>query len=140
MLMLVGLLGSLLTAGCSSSSNQGPPWNAGQAALAKVVDAYVNAQQRLNRPPRGVEDLRSHLAGNPDEALRSPVDGEPYVIVWGTDVRTPTISGDTLPIFIYERKGKDGRRHAADVMLGMPVLSEQEFRTAQFAGGHRPGP
>lgn len=137
-LLLIVLLSGVQAAGCSSG-NQVPPQDPSRSALAKVVEAYMGAQQRLNRPPKNAEELRPHLAGNSD-ALRSPNDGEPYVIVWGVDLRTPTIQGDSLPIFIYERKGKNGRRYAADVMLGTPILSDQEFRAAQFAGGHRPAP
>lgn len=130
---------SLAIAGCSGST-QGPPQAAGRAALARVVEAYGKTQDHLKRPPRNLEELRPHLGGSADELLRSPEDGEPYVILWDVDVRTPSLTGSTLPLFIYERKGTNGRRFAADVMLGLPHLTEAEFRAASFARGHKPAP
>src|SRR5262249_14836427 len=122
---------------CSSNSAVPPP-DAARENLSHIVEAYLKAHERLGRPPQKLDDLRPHLKA--DDVLRSPHDGERYVIVWGVNLRTPQFEGASLPVFIYERKGKGGRRYVATTLLSTPVLTDEEFRQAQFALGHRPGP
>ena len=65
--------------------NNGP---AGVRNLRSVAKAYSVTATRV-RPPTCVEDIMPVLKeiGDPGELLRSPRDGQPYVIVWGIDYR-----------------------------------------------------
>ena len=61
-----------------------------------LVDAVmdlpeVQASHRLERAPKSFEEIKPDLDGPvSDDLLRSPNDGEPFVILWGVDfVRLP---------------------------------------------------
>jgi hypothetical protein len=52
--------------------------------LAKTGFAYFEAKQKLGRSPKGTEDLKPHLEREEDS--KSPRDGQPFEIAWGTEV------------------------------------------------------
>src|SRR4051812_43883310 len=68
--------------------------------VGAIQYAYLEASQKLKRPPAKVEEIRPYLQklGNPDELLVSPRDGKPYVIVWGLDLEKGY--GEENPVFI----------------------------------------
>ncbi len=102
--------------------------------LACVAMAYKQVAGQGN-PPRSINEIMPVLEkmGDPQTLLRSPRDGQPYVIVWGIDFRKVMagrnkMSPGNMPIIAYEQQGKDGKRMAID--LGMKV---KEYTAEEFA-------
>ena len=72
--------------------------------LRFVRDSYFDARQALDRPPRSKEELVPYLKkfGDPAQLLRSPDDGEEFVIVYGID---PLAMESIDQVWAYERHG-----------------------------------
>ena len=108
-----------------------------QEALRTIAAAYGAAIAKRGKPPAGPDDIKPFLpAGvSVDDALRSPRDGQPFVVLWGADPRTGM---DAKPLVIaYEPQGKDGRRMVFTAM-GVFAMSDAGFREARFPEGHTP--
>lgn len=108
-----------------------------QEALRGVAAAYNAVIARRGKPPAGPDDIKPFLAEGTslDDALRSPRDGEPFVIVWGAD---PRKGMDVKPLVIgYEARGKNGRRMVFTAM-GVFAMEDAGFKTARFPEGHSP--
>jgi hypothetical protein len=92
-----------------------------------------------HRPPRDANDLRRFfkelgVGGDPDQVLRSPRDGQPYVILFGA----PLDATGAHTILAFERQGAEGRRYVLTVARGVKLLTQEEFDRAAFAQGHDP--
>src|SRR5262245_41109522 len=97
---------AIAIAGCGGASPnlpEGPPTS--YQNLGAINAAYVKATQTLGRPPRGREELVRFLqdVGDAAKILRSPDDGEDYVILWNVPPR------QIGTIVAYEKRGKDGK-------------------------------
>lgn len=94
--------------------------------LGAIQYAYQEATRTLRRPPRHLQEIKSHLAelGNPDELLVSPRDGQPYVILWNIDLETA--STDPPTIYAFEKVGVDGKRYVLS-NLDIAPLADEEF-------------
>jgi len=109
-----------------------------------IASAYDIVQSGKNRPPKDIDELRkvltelhdAKLMPAPDDVLISSRDGLPYVIVFGLSLGAQ-VSHD---IFIYEQRGFDGQRYVMTMSRNVQQLSEDGFRGATFAKGHRPAP
>jgi hypothetical protein len=137
---VAGLWLSLAVAGCSGA---GGPGNVDVARqnLQKIGTAYARATTTLNRPPKDVNDLVASLKeqGDTPEILRSPNDGEDYVILWGYDFRHPTPTpGGAQVVLAYEKSGKGGRRYVLQLPSQVTVMTSDELQKAPFPPGHRP--
>ena len=101
--------------------------------LSQIGSAYSDFIAKKGKPPAGEKDLRPFLQerGDPDALLRSPEDGQPYVILWGVDYRALPIKRMPPPIIAYQKDGKDGRRFALTVM-GVAPFTDAEFQAADF--------
>ena len=121
----------LYSSGCKSNRPEKATLESSRN-LAAIRDAYFKAIDKQRRPPASREEILADVkdAGDPDEILRSPLDGQDYVILWGTDPRA-----NPVPVVAYERLGKDGWRY---VLRGHVVffLNEEEFRKLPFPQGH----
>ncbi len=53
--------------------------------------------------------------GDTPEILRSPADGEEFVIHWGVDYRKYLGKSGGLPVLAYEKAGKGGFRYVLQV-------------------------
>jgi len=78
--------------------------------------------------------------GDPDKLLRSPIDGEEFVIIWGVDPRTEPPMDGKLPILVYEKKGIGGKRYVWQLPTRIVAMTDDELRTAYFPGNHRFSP
>jgi hypothetical protein len=130
-------------AGCGSSTETNVvPLTASEKNLKDVVLAYLDAQEVLHHYPKNAEELKPYLKrfGDPDQLLKSPTDGEPYVILWGTDLSRggPTPYQQMFPIFGYEKKGSGGKRAIVDVRGRPLTVPTEDFPKLTFAGGHKP--
>ena len=120
----------LVLAGCSSSPAVKPDETQN---LRKIQTAYDAAARQLGRPPANLDELRPHLAslGDADAILRSPRDGQPYVIVWGVDPRQARTMPP--PLVAYEKAGANGKHYALTVM-GVVPMSDAELANVLPAG------
>lgn len=127
------LLAILLSAsaGCSSKPSADVAAVDETENLYKIERAYDAATKRLNRPPADVEQLKPFLRehGDPDTILKSPRDGQPYVIIFNADIR----KGFEMPppIVAHEKAGVNGKRYVLTVM-GVVSMSDEEFAKAKF--------
>lgn len=109
------------------------------ANLRKIGQAYELAADLRNRPPRTVEEVRRMFkelgeTRAPDELLRSPRDGQPYVIVFGAAFDVD--DRDTL--LAYEKNGAEGARYVLTLGREVKLMKDEEFARASFAKGHKP--
>jgi hypothetical protein len=127
--------------GCRDGTNV-VPLSGAEKNLKNIVLAYHDAHSGLGHAPKDADELKPFLKpfGDPDALLNSPNDGEPFVVVWGTD---PTRGGPTgyqgmWQIIAYEKKGSGGKRAVVDVRGRPLTVPEDDFRALKFAGGHNP--
>ncbi len=135
----VGLFLILILAGCQSG---GPVSNGreGQDANLRTIGiAYAEATRSLGHPPRNREELLPSLQthGDPKALLVSPVDGQPYVVLWEVDLEKG-IPGSNEPVVLaYEQRGQSGNRFVLTA-LGPVTMTPSEFHNANFPHGHQP--
>lgn len=125
------ILVACLLLGCSANPPAVPPISEADN-LSHIDRAYHAALQKLNRPPANLEQLRPFLAefGNPDEILKSPRDGESYVIIYGIDLRKPFPMPP--PVWAHEKTGLNGKRWCMTA-LGPIQMTDAQFAQTTFA-------
>lgn len=104
-------------------------------AILHVGRAYRDAYTARKKPPASTRDLKPYLAkfGDPDKALISPRDGQPYEITWGVVPNRPPRSITVSPFLVWEKSGKDGKRYVLDFLFRVRCLTEEEFETLRGA-------
>jgi hypothetical protein len=134
----------LVTAGCGRSGPGAAKIDDVRQSMQRIGVGYNQATLKLGRPPRDLDELLPFLRdpqqpGDVKDLLRSPNDGEEYVIIWGVDfgelskqVPNPYV------IFAYEKHGKGGQRHAMQLPNFVSVMTDAEFQKGRFPPGHRP--
>ena len=108
-----------------------------QEALRTIAAAYNACIAKRGKPPAGPDEIVPFLPKDtsPNDALRSPQDDQPFVIIWGTD---PRKGMDVNPLVIgYEAQGKNGRRMVFTAM-GVFSMTDSRFKEARFPEGHTP--
>ena len=102
---------------------------AAQENLRLIGVAYGKATIGLHRPPANLQEFLPYLKqqGDTEKLLRSPIDGEEYVIYWNKDLMASR-PGDE-PVLAHEKQGEGGRRY---VLHGRYVerLSEEALQKA----------
>ncbi|MFM9067863.1 MAG: hypothetical protein ACKOUR_11115 [Planctomycetota bacterium] len=135
---------SVVLVGCGPAKPVVFPENKFEQQLQRIGAAYSQASVKLGRPPSGPEELMEFLqvTGGPSaaETLRSPHDGEDYVIVWNVDFRQLAMSGANVNdvIIAYEKRGKNGTRYVMKPPSHVTQISDLEFKSAKFPPGHQP--
>ena len=130
---LVALAG-LLAAGCTPAEIRAQkPMDPAMERLLAVSFAYGQFHQAKGREPRGPDDLRGLLAA---DALVSPRDGEPFVILWGAEFMPPLGQDARRPILAYEKRGRDGSRYVLTALGYVELLTDDELRSSIFPPGH----
>jgi hypothetical protein len=133
---IVLLLITLLS-GCSGDSDEVTPEVEVGGDLFTIAEAYRLATEKNGQPPKGPDELKPFLPQDADQdaLFRSVRDGEPFVIIWGTD---PREGMDTKPLVIgYEKEGKGGDRFVFTAM-GVMQMTDDDFAEARFPAGHKP--
>jgi hypothetical protein len=135
----------LVLAGCGSPAKPVvAPVDNSRQNLQKIAISYFRAAQKLERPPKSVEELMPFLQEGLDPAaardvLRSPNDNQDYVIVWGVDFfQLAKAGGNPSVVFAYERAGKGGKRYVLKAPSEVLVMTNAEFKQAPFPPGHQP--
>lgn len=107
--------------------------------LMKIGNAYTAYLEETGQPPRSEKQLRQALAeqGNPDELLRSPRDGQPFVICWGVDLFGGLDWAQNTPVLAYEKQGTGEKRYVLTAIRSVQEISEDEFQQASFPPGHQ---
>ncbi len=110
--------------------------------LMHVGSAYNRFNAKYAKAPAAAADLKPFLQefGNPDDLLRSPRDGAPYVICWGVNLLVPQPWVQSTGILAYEQRGVQGKRYVLTTMRSVVLMTDDEFRQASFPPGHRPPP
>jgi hypothetical protein len=128
----------LLLAGCSGkpADYQRAP---AEDRLYRIGKAYVQASHRLGRAPNSFEEIKANVEGDAgDDLLRSPRDGDKFVILWGVDyVKLPPGRDDPFTVGGYEKRGADGARYVLRFPLSVVKMSDEEFKKAVFPPGHK---
>lgn len=132
-LFALGLLGLV---GCGPRVIERETSDHGGDHLVTLTRVYTAAQRGLGRPPRGVDDLKSAAKefGDVDTLLKSPIDGQPYVIVWGVDLGN---APNPTMVVAYEKIGAGGVRYVM-TPTGVRKLTDVEFARAEFPPGYKP--
>jgi hypothetical protein len=130
--MLVSLAILAGAVGCNSGVTT-PPMKESTRNL-KVIDiAYKKAMKENGKPPQSLAEIMPFLKeeGEPADFLRSPEDGQEYVIHWGMD---PNVN--PFQVLAYEKEGKNGKRY---VLWGKAVffMRDEEFKEAPFPPGYK---
>jgi len=101
--------------------------------LHRIGQAYENASNRLGRPPKSMEEIRPAFdeLGFPIGNLTSPVDHEPFVIIWDVDVSV----APTNAVLAYQRSCVGGQRLVLAVG-GVKVVKIGEEADLLFPPGH----
>jgi hypothetical protein len=97
----------------------------GREHLLALGGAYSKAAQSLGHAPQDLDEILPFMptkSADKASVLRSPDDGEEYVVYWGTD---PVAVGYT-PLIAHEKQGRSGKRY---VLLGRFVehMSQDQF-------------
>jgi len=121
----------LAAAGCGPATIRSEtPMEPVAARLLALGQAYSQFTFERGQPPRGPADLRGRVEG--DDAFVSPRDGEPLVIFWGIDLRSPPTWATGRPVLAHEKTGVDGRRHVLTTMRNVELLDDDAFRASSF--------
>jgi hypothetical protein len=132
-------LAPLGIAGCGSDEIP----DTAETRLYAIAEAYCNLQDMPGgKPPATLDELRTmlaefHEAGmgrDPDLMLRSPRDGQPFVIILGQHVSLQ--GGDA--IWVYEQQGAEGTRYVMTLNRTVKQVPHENFAQASFVKGHKP--
>jgi hypothetical protein len=129
------LLGITVAAGCDGGTRVIPPTDA--SYLRGIVRTYVTAAQNLGRPPKDIEEIKAIYAPvdpDPSKYVRSPRDGEEFVVVWGLDLN----SASAETVVAYEREGVDGKRMVVTADSTVKEVTDDELKQMKFPKGYKP--
>jgi hypothetical protein len=131
------LLAALGLFGCASKPVD-PPRAPAEEQLYRIGRAYVQATYRLGRGPTDFEEIKPNIEGPvSDDLLRSPHDGEPFVIHWGVDFgKLPPGRESPFTVAAYEKNGVDGNRYVLRFPLQILKMDEEAFKKAIFPPGY----
>ena len=128
-------------AGCSTDAEtEEEPVVKNFYELAQAHTAYMGVTN--GKPATEPEQLKqqlvylheAELGRPPEEVLVSPRDGLPIVVILGVDFNSDAKS----TIWAYEQKGVDGKRYVMMLSRDVSLISDEEFKSATFAKGHKP--
>jgi hypothetical protein len=138
--LIVSSLVILFLTGCLVKS--GPREDETTMDMRHIARVFESIQGFYNRPPKDLEEIKKYLTDYHTDGLNEPADkvltssrdGEPYVIIIGSQFGTGM--GDE--IVMYEKRGAEGKRYVMFTDRSVRQLTDDEFKQATFAKGHRP--
>jgi len=106
--------------------------------LRNLVAAYMQTATDLGRMPRSIVEIKPALKclGDPEQLVRSPRDGQIYVLVTGGQLDGHR--SETSAVLAYERAGVDGSRLVVDSQRRVWEVTEEEFAKLSFPTSHHP--
>jgi hypothetical protein len=129
------LLVTLTAVGCDGGTKINKPPD--ESYLRGIVRTYGTAARDLGRPPTTIEEIKAIYAPvdpDPGKYVRSPRDGEEFVVVWGLDL--DRASADT--VVAYERKGADGKRMVVTADSTVKEVTDDELKQMKFPKEYKP--
>jgi hypothetical protein len=122
--------------GCAQKAQ---PLDRSHEHLRKIGAAYMRHNLEKKAPPKNLDDLKQFLAedGDPAEILRSPDDGEQYVICWNVPLLERLSWAKGTPVLAYEKRGSDGHRYVLTTLRSVELMSDDDFQQASFPPGHK---
>jgi hypothetical protein len=128
-------LGITTAIGCDGGTRVNPPPD--ESYLRGMVRAYSTAARDLGRPPKDIEEIKAvftPLGSDSPKYVRSPRDGEEFVVIWGLDLN----SAPGHSVVAYERKGADGKRMVVTADSTVKEVSDDELRQMKFPKDYKP--
>jgi hypothetical protein len=112
--------------------------------LSEIGQAYMTFMIAEKRHPKSIDEIRQTLqtlhsadyASDPELVLRSPRDGQPFVVILGAG--STDAGADKSTVWAYEQTGVDGERYVLMLSSDVKLLTDEEFAQAKFAAGHKP--
>jgi hypothetical protein len=99
----------------------------------EIQSAYWQFTKEKRKPPAKEEDLMPLIPADRQATIfKSPRDGKPYKIYWGTSVEATNFESPT--VIAHEQDGADGKRYVLSTM-GVMAVKDSEFLTANFPDG-----
>ena len=149
-MVIIAVLSSACGSGCGGNENV-PRVSKSTGHLKDIALGYMKATESLGYPPRNKDELIPFLKRDPEQddperptpevdiadLFRSPTDDQDYVILWGVDYREYDVPRRKLPVFAYEKTGKDGKREVAQGRYVHTVTDEQ-LANLPFPNGVQP--
>lgn len=135
---LVGLTMAGMLLGCGAASVDESTASAGFDRLVTLGEVYRQATLKRGSPPRSAEDLLAFCPAGMgvDELLRSPIDGEPITVFWGTD---PQSGMDINPLVIAHEKTGGAKGRLVLTAMGVMLMPADAFAKARLpASTERP--
>jgi hypothetical protein len=129
------ILGVLSAVGCGGGTVANKPPD--ESYLRGIVRVYATAARNLGRPPKDIEEIKAIYAPvdpDPSKYVRSPRDGEEFVVVWGLNLDAAT--ADT--VVAYERKGGDGKRMVVTADSTVKEVTNDELKQMKFPKDYKP--
>jgi len=124
--------------GCSSKPGD-RPLSETEERLYTLGKAYIQASAKLNRGPKDFSEIQTFLpSDSSSDLLRSPSDGQEFVILWGVDFNKLPAGANPYYIGAYEKTGKDGKRYVLRFPIGVITMTDDELKAANFPPGHKP--
>ena len=113
--------------------------------LSELGQAYMTFMIAEKRHPKSLEEIRQTLqtlhraeyASDPELVMRSPRDGQPFVVILGAASKGDG-GRDKSTIWAYEQTGVEGKRYVLMLSSDVQLLTDEEFARAEFAAGHKP--
>jgi hypothetical protein len=132
------MLASLMLSGCLRGG--GHELTPTEDRLVKIAVAYNNATTHLDRPPRDFAEIKPYLgSGSTEDVMRSPNDGEEFVVLWGIDYDSlPPRRDDPFTVAAYEKRGEGGKRYVLRIPTQVKRMSDAELAKAVFPPGYQP--
>jgi hypothetical protein len=136
----VCLLPGMLVLPACSGKHVDVPRAPAEEQLYRIGKAYVRATYRLKRAPTSFEEIKKSLEEPASEdLLRSPNDGQPFVIHWGVDFnKLAPGKEDPFTVVAYEKTGVEGQRYVLRYPTQIVRMDEETFRKAVFPPGYQP--
>ncbi len=138
----LGVLALIALPGCKSGSSESDSSDYNLQQIHQAIGRYI--EEAGNNPeefegketPQSPEDLHKHLRDNghdnPEEILKSPHDGQPYVILWNVTYMEGGEEEDpSVPVLAHEASEVNGKRW---VLLANGItkrMTHEEFEQAK---------
>jgi hypothetical protein len=101
--------------------------------------AYIQASGQLGRGPKSLAEVKPFLPPDaPADLLRSPGDGEEFVVLWGVDFNKLPPGPDPFYVGAYEKIGSGGKRYVLRFPIGVVSMTDAELHSAVFPLGFKP--
>ena len=139
---LAWILGLLVAAGCSRARPVEPNQTESAACSRSATPTATPLRDCGTLPKISRSFSPIWARARTEDLLRSPNDGEKFVVIWGVNFdRLPrTQGGSPYVVAVYEQKGVGGKRYVLRFPLSTCRMTDEQWKTASFPPGYTPPP